>query len=179
MLSRFKLNNHPLLITKENLVLLFLELCLRVMNKKKETFCWVIWELCWQFYMYCRPVCSIFIIHRTIRDSPMWTTLIGLPCPFCGEFHRHIKTKRKQSQGVVLWPLQYYSLKLLFPLPLQLFPSGSEVASFLSAFAFRIIMVLPFLAKTFALFLIFFLHPGSIFVNSPLLSCFWILPLLG
>lgn len=141
MLSRSKFPKHPLLIKKESLVL-FLELCPRAMNMKKETFFWGALgntgTMRATLYITFQAIQSFSIFLQTIKDSPMWITLIGLSWPFCGEFPRHIKMKGRWSQGVVLWPLQYYSTDILRFLLLQLFPSGSGVASSLAPSGFRI-----------------------------------------
>lgn len=130
-------------------------------------------------YITFHSIISFVMFLQTIKDSPMWTTLIGLLCSFCGEFQGHIKMKEKWSQGGVLWPLKHYSTKAFHFLSLQLFPSSCEITSSLPPFGFRIMMALPFLVWTSASFLIFLPHSCPIFINSPFVKASLIVPTLG
>lgn len=81
MLSRSKFPNHPLLIEKESPVL-FLELRPRAMNKNKETFCWVIRELCWPFYTLPSRLLNLSLsFSRPLKIHPCeshWLGFLGL-----------------------------------------------------------------------------------------------------
>lgn len=106
ILPRAKLHNCPLLIKKKYPVI-----ALGIMSQGGEgeewtIFCWVIQELCWAFYILPSTLLHLSpSFSRPLKIHPCEPHWLGHPCPFCGEFYRHIKRKREWSQGVVLWPL--------------------------------------------------------------------------